>query len=901
MARPLRKGHADPSNVFPAEFRRRRPTSKCLWAGRPTINHPEPDWHRSLTASKHTDYGQTNSARSVSACDPYALRTTAKPSAMFVVVTLILRKGFPGCRRLILKLESRYNRGSVSWSVSWTILLAATQIYGALPATLAPGAVQSFSLRAKPSEILPVYCPSQSTAHLIVEQSAGDAVVTIGLGHGTPRVVDSFDFGPETLTIICGVHGDTSIQVGSAAPGEPVSYTVRYERVDRTTPGDRDRETAEDLSTQSKLLLSTSGDWDRAVSLSREALEKWQLLQDTSAIARTFLKIGDLFFARANWAEAAKYYGDAVSECPDSRCLAEAHNNAGLVALNRGDAEQSLKEFHAARDGWHELGFQSGEATTSMNLGLLYWHMSDWQSALREDARARELLKTHDSLRYARSLNNIGLVYMSMADYPKATLYFRMAMGQLPQKAGTSADRGKMWMNLGRAQMFDGDLSVALLAARRAVTILVSVRDQDGTADAWNNVGQILLKLGKRIEAEQALNRALPVYETLGDIRGNASVLHYLGQAAFQRKDYDEAEAKLQKALAMRLERRLTDDAAETIAVLAAVARSRGDIATALNLIQRSLALVEEVRSRFVGEPLRRSYFSNKQRYRDFYVETLLAHDDAPASQQLIDSAFDAVEQARARALVDLLGEERLVSRSGEQTELRLRQQAIRRDLNYKFYNLAQLRETPENAAPISGLRTEIDKALAEDSEVDSLLRSSTLDKPAATDPPPITIGELRERLLASDDTLFEFALGEKRSFLWIVTQGEVRLSILPSRSNIERKTSELLALLTDIHGRQADADKEKRFQLLRRELARMLGFDAWQPGKSAQVIVVPDGLLHRLPFTILRVRTSGSAAVADLGLIAEVMQCQSATVYKILGDRRRPGRSAQDQSACIR
>ena len=393
--------------------------------------------------------------------------------------------------------DARYNHGSVLWSISRTILLAATQIYAVVPPPLAPGAVRSFSLRAKSSEILPVYCPSQNTAHLTVEQKTGDAVITIGIGSGSLRVVDAFDFGTESLTIVCGLHDGTSIRVGSADPGEPVSFTVRYESVGHTTPSDGERESAEDLSTQSKQLLSNPADWDRAVASSRGALEKWQRLQDTSAIARSYLKIGDLFFARADWVEAAKYYAEAVTQCgvaADPRCLAEAHNNTGLVALNRGDIQQSLKDLQAARDGWHDLGFQIGEATTSMNLGLLYWHMSDWQSALREDARARELLKTRDPIRYARSLNNIGLVYMSMADYPKAALYFRMGMAQLPQTPSTLPDRGRIWMNLGRSQMFDGSLNAALPAARRAVTILVSIRDQDGTADAWNNVGQILVE-----------------------------------------------------------------------------------------------------------------------------------------------------------------------------------------------------------------------------------------------------------------------------------------------------------------------------------------------------------------------------------------------------------------------
>jgi CHAT domain-containing protein len=176
---------------------------------------------------------------------------------------------------------------------------------------------------------------------------------------------------------------------------------------------------------------------------------------------------------------------------------------------------------------------------------------------------------------------------------------------------------------------------------------------------------------------------------------------------------------------------------------------------------------------------------------------------------------------------------------------------------------------------------------LAEDTEIDSLMRSIDAPTTATATHQLITIAELRDRVLAPGDAVFEYALGEKRSFLWVVTRAAVRLSVLPGRPQIERTTSTLLALLSDIHGRQADPRKQARFQALAGELARMLGFEAWRPGEATRIIIVPDGLLHRLPFSILPIREQTKTRSTALGLVAEVTQLASASVYRVLAERQ--------------
>jgi tetratricopeptide (TPR) repeat protein len=775
-------------------------------------------------------------------------------------------------------------------AASLALLVLTTGMYGAVPGTLVPGSVKSVSHQIVRSAPISVACPSQSAARLIVEQTSGDAAISVATGDGNVRDIDAFDFGKESITIMCAARGDASLRIGSATPRQPVSYAITYIGAGTVTPDDQTRVIAEDLSTRSKDLVSRPAEWERAVSLSLEALSKWQDLKETDAVARSYLKLGDIFFARSDWEQASSYYTQAVDACSaaaDLRCSAEARNNSGLAFLNQGAVEPALADLQIARDAWHDLNFQSGEATTSLNLGRLYWQTSEWQSAIRENAHARDLLKTRDPVRYSRALNNTGLVYLSMADYARAMLYFRMALNALPITKSTRGDRGRMWINFGRAEMFRGFLSNALVASRRALAAVESAQDRNGIADARNNIGQVLLKLGRRTEAEQSLSGALDLYEHLGDTRGIASTLHYSGQAAFLRQAYAEAEQKLQKALAIRIDRRLTDDAAETLFLLATVARKRNDIEAATALMSRALTLAEEVRSRFVGEPLRRSYFASKQRYVESYLEVLLAPREGGISEKQIEQAFNAAERARARALVEMLGEDRPETDSTELAELRRRRLSIRRDLNFKSFALAALRDTPQEEATAIRLRAEIDKALAEDTEVDSLMRSLDPEKAAVVDPNLVTLDELRERVLAPNETLFEYSLGENQSFLWVVTKAGFRLSVLPGRSRIEGATAELLTLLADIQGRQEDVRKESRFQTRRKQLALTLGFDPGWTGE--RLIVVPDGVLYRLPFAILPVQTN--TGPSSLGLIAEVAQLPSATVRRILRDRSEKAR----------
>ena len=96
-------------------------------------------------------------------------------------------------------------------------------------------------------------------ATLRVEQGETDLVLSIyPPGAAAPRVVDGFDMGPESATVIAAGAGQYRLGLRRVSGAAPAKFTVAM--VDRRegTAADRERVRAEDLSTEAKR-LSRSG------------------------------------------------------------------------------------------------------------------------------------------------------------------------------------------------------------------------------------------------------------------------------------------------------------------------------------------------------------------------------------------------------------------------------------------------------------------------------------------------------------------------------------------------------------------------------------------------------------------------------------------------------------------
>ena len=142
-------------------------------------------------------------------------------------------------------------------------------------------------------------------------------------------------------------------------------------------------------------------------------------------------------------------------------------------------------------------------------------------------------------------------------------------------------------------------------------------------------------------------------------------------------------------------------------------------------------------------------------------------------------AAFDAValavsERARARSLLELLTEARADIRQGVDSSLLERERSLQQRLNARAaaqVSLLNRKHTPEQADAIA---KEIASITAEYEEVQGQIRARSPRYAALTQPQPLGLAEIQQQALDEDTLLLEYALGEKRSYLWLVSQRSI-------------------------------------------------------------------------------------------------------------------------------
>jgi CHAT domain-containing protein len=137
---------------------------------------------------------------------------------------------------------------------------------------------------------------------------------------------------------------------------------------------------------------------------------------------------------------------------------------------------------------------------------------------------------------------------------------------------------------------------------------------------------------------------------------------------------------------------------------------------------------------------------------------------------------------------------------------------------------------------------------------------------------PPVSLATIR-RELANGESLVEFVLDAKRSYVLQVSRAGLDVHEIPERAEIDRLVNQFLSA---VKNKRESADMAKA--VYERILSPVL------PKRATSVIIVPDGSLHLVPFGAL-VDENGETLVKRLS----VMSVPSATVYSTLkADRKR-------------
>jgi len=727
------------------------------------------------------------------------------------------------------------------------LILATASIWLAIPLRLA--AWQTSRSRGGAPTAIQVHAGELVLA--TVEQREVDVMVSVRAPDASSAgVFDSFEFGDEPVAFVAAQAGEyvLSIRHADGRPiGMPPAVVERLHR-DRVYP-DSGWVTAARRATEAKRLAMdpTASNLNAALRGNREALLLWQELGEYSSAARTLIKIADILYAQSACVDAGAHYEKALGlalDLNDRRITAEGRNNASMCLMQLGEEDAAVSLLRQAMDDWHALRLPFGESVVAANLGLLSWRAGSFEEALSYHQRALAgFLRLHKRREAALARNNLGLTYSSLNKPSLALTQLQWARAEF-HALGDRAAEGQALLNIGYLELLSKQTAKAIRSQRQAVALLRDGPDLRAKADAMTNLGSALAGT-KREESLGLLREALALYEGIGDRRGQASALHHLGRVNAAGGALALGLQELDSAFRIRSAVGIRDAAAESLFESARILEAQGRLDEAAEQMSRVIEMTEMLRATAGGDGFRTSFFSSKQAYFERYV-ALLIRMRRPAE------ALAVAERARGRTLLDILSSARRGIPLAANASLVARKDQVERRLNYLSQQLLSLSRTKPDSAREAALHRDIDELFAQREVVEYEIRKTGPKSADLWNPRPAPLAELQS-LLDANTELLEFALGETESYLWVVTDSSLRVFTLPRRADLEATARKVVKLGAAFRLRQRDPALEREFNGALLRMGRQLFAGVGNNLDRKRWVVVPDGVLHYLPFAAVR------------------------------------------------
>lgn len=527
---------------------------------------------------------------------------------------------------------------------------------------------------------------------------------------------------------------------------------------------------------------------------------------------------------------------------------AEALNTVGLTASRLGDLDEAEEAYRQAAGLFTEIGNLGGLLYARNNLAVVRLERGEYDAAIATFEEVADALAARgDDAARATVLMNVGSVLNDLGDLDRARRHFERALTLL-HGLGAPAREAAVLTNLGSNAVLAGDSDTARGDYRRALTLYRQAGDRAGEATALHSLGDLALREERFAAARDTLLEALTIRRELALPRDVASTLTSLGEADIALARLPAAEGELAEATTITTT--LGDPEGEAVArdQLARLALARGDLATAAAEADHAIALIESLRARLASDTLRSTYLGMQRGLFELAVTLAVrrARDDPGGGH--LERAFALSEQAHARSLLDLLAPDRPAIAAALDPALAARTARLEQDIARLQRQLIDLRqdETPDANAVTSTEQRLLATVDEWQSARAGALRSgsplvSLLD-------PPLAGTDRVATLLEHGTVLLEYVVGDDTSTLLLVDRTGVAAFPLPSAGEL----TPLVHTLRDELAQPAARVSGAYLRAARRLFELLVAPAAPRLEGADELVIVPDGPLHLLPFEVL-------------------------------------------------
>ena len=554
-----------------------------------------------------------------------------------------------------------------------------------------------------------------------------------------------------------------------------------------------------------------------------------------------------LLLFTSSWAiEQPKFEADVAAT---RRALQEGKIQEAL-AYHETKAREAEKDAASSRrpEPYWEAAFAAyQEAARAARLS------GQVQKMLTHSDKALEMArKTGKPALELRAINGMIYAHTHIRNFGKVSQLMEQGLAivqSLPSKTGARLYwEGAFYGHMGREHTRRREYTNAIEALSHSVysyegflaslrgnsARIQSLQEDDRGSLLWHLTWLVnaYLQANKLQEAQEQNQRAFNFIKEWGfKYAFEGDLYRSMGEIYFRQNQFPNALESFNKALALAESQGDANRIRSASIHIGNLLLVSGQSAEAIAYYEKAIQQIESARSLLQSQEYRQSYFEGGVGAYASMIETLLV-----AGKQ--EEAFNFSERARSRTFLDILGSKVRLSRvKGDlQEEEEVLKASVNASVAAGLEDTATAGEVP--SADLRKLEEEYDAFV-------SKARRQHKEQASLMSVEPLKLKEV-QALLEPGQTLIQYFVAREKTFLWAIERDHFNALVVSiTQKDLARKVDALRKSI-------AELKPVREYRSLARNVYELLIRPALSHIKGKELIIVPHGVLHYLPFQAL-------------------------------------------------
>jgi CHAT domain-containing protein/Tol biopolymer transport system component/predicted negative regulator of RcsB-dependent stress response len=598
-------------------------------------------------------------------------------------------------------------------------------------------------------------------------------------------------------------------------------------------------------SIEMAVIYATARDYDVSIQWANEAYLTYLSLDDALGKARSLIWKGrslldaDRYFeARAAFSLAIEILGQSEDEDMGPAQvfdLATAYQLRGICLENLSLYQEALTDQQFALSLLAGLDRPVQVAQGEQYLANVFWKMGAYRQALLHQNKALEAFETQGQRKQlAMAYSTQGLIEMSLGELIKAKNSEDKAF-QMAQAIQSHEDEATILKNMGQIAIQAEDLETAFTYFQQATSIDSSLELRRGLSYDYRNQGMLLIQMRKFGQAIRKLESGLKLAQSVADLRNQVQCYYGMGVAHYRIGHFREALTAADSGLVLSEQLVIPELTWRLHRLRGQIYWSLRNRDEALKDFESAVETVEKLRAELKIEAFKQGFFDSKMDLYHDIIRLLL-------EMQQRAKAFHYVERAKSRDFIDLLGNQPIAVPENQKVFLEkekslkiLIDEARNQIAQLRDFNVEQQRESWKDSLQV--LRSQYEALLID-------IQNSDPELASLVSVDPLTAEQLQTHL-PSNVKLIEYFWGPGTGYCWVVDSESIRLALI----NV---TQEQLAITIEslreglISHLSVEQEASQLYDWLLAPVGDFLN-------GTDHLIIVPHGILHYLPFSVLK------------------------------------------------